>query len=157
MVAIHYEGMMCQAYLILYDRQKAEQIVQEACARFLASKKEIKSPLAWLHTTVKNLACALKKDDFKTTSLTGVPDLESKLLNPLDNLLNRETKELIRKAVLTLPDIYRNAVLLYYYDGKSAAESAKLLGISVAAFLSRLYRARKYLFGRLGGYRRDAI
>jgi len=157
MIANHYNGLMCQAYYILHDRPKAEDIVQEACELFLTSKNAIENPAAWLFTTVRNLACALKKSDSRTISLEGIPNLESKLLNPLDNLLDKENKELVRKAVLMLPDEYRNAVMLFYFDGRSTEEAANLLKINKMTFLSRLYRARKYLYGLLGGNRRDAL
>ena len=155
-VANYNNGLMCQAYYILHDRQKAEDVVQEACELFLLSEKEIKNLTAWLYTTVKNLACALKNIDSKTISLGGVHNLESKLLNPLDELLNKETRKLINNTIGMLPDIYSNAVMLYYFDGKSAEEAAKLLGVNKATFLSRLHRARKYLYGLLAGNRRDA-
>lgn len=156
-MANHYNGLICQAYYILHDRQKAEDIVQEACELFLTSKKEMDNPAGWLHITVKNLACALKNSDSKVISLEAIPDRGSKLLDPLDNLLDKETKELLHKAIWTLPDIYRSAIMLYYFDGKSAEEAAKLLEIGTATFLSRLYRARRYLYGLLGGHRRDAL
>lgn len=156
-VSNHYEGMMCKAYMILHDRQKAEQVVQEACELFLSSKEVIYNPPAWLHKTVKNLACALKKSDSQTISLERVHDVESKLLNPLDSLLDKENTELIRQAIRSLPDIYRDAVMLYYFDGKSTKEAANLQEVNIKTFLSRLHRARRLLYGLLGGYRRDAL
>jgi RNA polymerase sigma factor (sigma-70 family) len=149
--ASHSNRLMCQALNILRDRMKADEVVQEARELFLLSRKEIKNPAAWLHTTVKNLACALKNRESKAISLERILDPESKSLTPLDCLLDKETKERVRNVVSKLPDIYRDAVMLYYFDGKSAEEAANLLGINVKTFLSRLHRARKYLFGLLGG------
>jgi RNA polymerase sigma-70 factor (ECF subfamily) len=145
------DGLTLLARNGLRDRTKAGEVVQEARELFVLSKEEIKNPAAWLYIVVRNLVSARKKIDSKTISLERIPDLESKLLNPLEYLLDRETKERVRKAVSELPDIYRDAVKLYYDDGRSAEEAANLLGIKKMTFLSRLDRARMYLFGLLGG------
>jgi RNA polymerase sigma-70 factor (ECF subfamily) len=106
---------------------------------------------------VKHLAYDLKKNDSKTISLESMLGFRSKLLDPSDNLLDKETKEWVRRAVSELPDIYRSVVMLYYFDGKSAKEAAKLQGISIATFLSRLHRARKYLYALLAGLGEDTL
>lgn len=149
-VADLHNRLMLRARSILRDKTKAKEVVDEAGELFVLSKEEIKEPAAWLYKVVTRLACALKNSD-KAISLERAPDPESKSLTPLAYLLDKETKERVRKAVSELPDIYRDAIMLYYFDGKSAAEAAKLIGISTAAFLSRLHRARRCLFGLLGG------
>jgi len=135
---------------ILHNKTKADEVVEEARELFVLSKTEITNPAAWLYRVVRNSALAQKNINSKTISLEGIQDRESKSLTPLDYLLKKETKKRVRKAVSELPDIYRDAIMLYYFDGKSAEEAAKLLGIGTKTFLSRLHRARKYLFGPLG-------
>jgi RNA polymerase sigma-70 factor (ECF subfamily) len=136
---------------ILKNQTKASEIVEGVREPFVFSKEEIKNPVAWLRKVVRNSAYARKKIDSKTVSLNEIPDRESKSPTPLACLLAKETKERLCKAISELPDIYRDAIRLYYFDGKSAVEAAKLLGIIVSNFLSRLHRARIYLFGLLGG------
>jgi len=48
----------------------------------------------------------------------------------------------IREIVESLPDIYREAVLLTDYQGLNQVEAARLLGISISGFKSRVQRAR---------------
>lgn len=54
-------------------------------------------------------------------------------------------------AVRTLPHRYRDAVSLYYLEGYTADEVARLLGISPAAVRKRLDRARDMLKTGLKG------
>ena len=54
-------------------------------------------------------------------------------------------------AVMTLPQKYREAVYLHYYEGYSVREIAKLLGRSEAAVSAHLSRGRKSLRTTLGG------
>jgi RNA polymerase sigma-70 factor (ECF subfamily) len=61
--------------------------------------------------------------------------------NDLDNLA---------KAVLKLPNIYKDALKLKYVQGFSNAEIAGMLGISEAALRKRLERARRMLEEILG-------
>ena len=51
----------------------------------------------------------------------------------------------VLEAVLNLPEKYRGAVHLHYYEGFSVQETAKILGLSVPAVKMRLKRAREAL------------
>lgn len=58
--------------------------------------------------------------------------------------IENEKKELF-DAVMKLPAKYRVVVHLYYYEGYSCAEIAKLLSISSSSVQTRLQRARNKL------------
>ena len=49
------------------------------------------------------------------------------------------------QLVMSLPEKYRTALYLFYYEGYSTAEIAKLLHILPATVRSRLDRGRKQL------------
>jgi RNA polymerase sigma-70 factor (ECF subfamily) len=51
----------------------------------------------------------------------------------------------LRAALEKLPQEYRVALMLYYFDGKSAGSVAEVLGTSEQAIYMRLSRARKIL------------
>jgi RNA polymerase sigma-70 factor (ECF subfamily) len=53
------------------------------------------------------------------------------------------------EAIETLPDGQRQAVVLYYFQGCSAAEIAEYLGRSTAAVAGLLHRGLKELRRRL--------
>lgn len=54
-------------------------------------------------------------------------------------------EDLMALAVEDLPEIYREALYLYYYEGYSGQEASKMLGITESAFWSRLKRGRETL------------
>jgi RNA polymerase sigma factor (sigma-70 family) len=60
-----------------------------------------------------------------------------------------EHRRLLR-AVEELPEAYRTAVMLYYYDDLTYRELAALLGVSPATVNARLTKARQILRERLG-------
>jgi RNA polymerase sigma-70 factor (ECF subfamily) len=83
----------------------------------------------------------------------ALPETES----PDERAESRETGEVLRAALATLPANYREVLLLKDVEGLSAEEVADVLGEKVPAVKSRLHRARlelrKLLTGVLGGER----
>ncbi len=57
----------------------------------------------------------------------------------------------VLEAVLALPRRYRDAVYLHYYEGYSAADTARILRRNVNTVYTLLSRARQLLSQRLGG------
>lgn len=57
----------------------------------------------------------------------------------------------VRSAVLALPGIYREAVVLHYYKGMSIREMAQCLHLPVSSVSTRLRRARMLLGKTLKG------
>ncbi len=57
----------------------------------------------------------------------------------------------VLQAVLSLPEKYRIAIYLHYYEGYSAAEIAEMTGRSAAAVGQHLSRGRAKLRKMLGG------
>ncbi len=75
---------------------------------------------------------------------------------PLEELIelpdetSGDSREVLR-AVLELPDKYREVVYLHYFEGYTAPEIAGLMRKNVNTVYSLLARAKKLLRGRLGG------
>ncbi|HKW25355.1 MAG TPA: sigma-70 family RNA polymerase sigma factor [Terriglobales bacterium] len=67
----------------------------------------------------------------------------------LAGLGSRETVEQVRRAVLALPAVYREAVILCELHELGYAEAAQVLGCPVGTVRSRLHRARELLAPRL--------
>lgn len=55
----------------------------------------------------------------------------------------------VREAVMSLPETYASPLVLRYAEGLSYIEIAEVLGITVPALKSRLFRARNMLVERL--------
>ncbi len=82
-----------------------------------------------------------------STVLSGVPSGQGETIQ--ESLERAQTAELLREAILTLPDHYREPVTLCDLEGKSYGEAAALLGCPVGTVRSRLNRARSILLDKL--------
>ena len=101
---------------------------------------------AWLIRVTLNACKDLVKSFFRSRT---VP-LEELLDQPAP--LSEERREVL-EAVLDLPQKYRDAVYLHYYEGYTAAEIGKLLGKNTNTVYTLLTRARGQLRKTLGGDR----
>lgn len=68
---------------------------------------------------------------------------------PLDDLTRAETIEGVRRAVLSLPERYREVVVLCELQELSYGETAEVLGCAIGTVRSRLHRARALLLAKL--------
>lgn len=126
------------AYQNLFNRQDAEDIMQEVFLSLLKSGKEFESSehlKAWLIKVTVNKCIDLKKSFWRrnTASLNEALDLCS----PQETQSLEELKQLSKAQ--------RNIIYLYYYEGYNISEIAKILGENVNTVNSRLQRARKKL------------
>ena len=69
--------------------------------------------------------------------------------SPLDDLTRAESIESVRKAVLSLPERYREVVVLCELQEMSYGEAAEVLGCAIGTVRSRLHRARALLLNKL--------
>lgn len=76
-------------------------------------------------------------------------------VGPLDDLARTETIESVRRAVLALPERYREVVVLCDLQELSYGETAEILGCAVGTVRSRLHRARALLTNKLRPARQD--
>jgi RNA polymerase sigma-70 factor (ECF subfamily) len=66
-----------------------------------------------------------------------------------DGVAQLEMAEIVRAQVLRLPDRYRTAMVLYYFQEQNVAETARILGVRVGTLKGRLHRGRQLLERRL--------
>jgi RNA polymerase sigma factor (sigma-70 family) len=63
---------------------------------------------------------------------------------------SREELDALERAIHELPEDMRNPLILTALEGRSQAETAELLGITLKAVGMRVYRARKLLLEKMG-------
>ena len=144
-----YERNVDTVYRICYsylkNKSDAEDIVQETFIRLL--RKEIKfenynHEKAWLIVTASNLC----KNSLKSW--------KSKVDNIEDyNLTNQNEENNIDETlhiVLNLPNKYKTTIYLYYYEGYSSIEIAKITGKKESTVRSQLKRGREILKVKIG-------
>ncbi len=112
---------------------------------------------SWLFGIVRHLSLSRlrKKRRLREISLEDAMeksgfDISDSGPGPQEALENRETRELVWKAIMELKDEFREVVVLKYFQDMSYREIANSLGIPEGAVMSRLYYARLSLKKKLG-------
>ena len=149
--AIERYGDMVRRLCLVHLKNPAdtEDIFQNVFLKYVLSPVVFESPeheKAWLIRVTINACKDLVKSFFRSRT---VP-LEELLDQPAP--LSEERREVL-EAVLALPQKYRDAVYLHYYEGYTAAEIGKLLGKNTNTVYTLLTRAREQLRNTLGGDR----
>lgn len=145
-----YERNVDTVYRICYSYLKnktdAEDMVQETFIRLL--RKEIKfenynHEKAWLIVTASNLCKnSLKSWKNKIENIEDYSSIKSKEEKDIDETLH---------IVLELPNKYKTTIYLYYYEGYSSLEIAKITGKKESTIRSQLKRGREILKVKIGG------
>lgn len=138
-------------YWLCRDRALAEDVVQETLLRAwrsLDSLGDDKSARPWLLTIARReLARVFERKRLPIVDLDVANEAEPDALAVND----RHEVEEMRRAILQLEVIHREPLVLQVLLGYSTEEIAQHLEISVAAVLTRLFRARQVLRQRLLG------
>ncbi|MBD5135219.1 MAG: RNA polymerase sigma factor [Lachnospiraceae bacterium] len=135
------DAMFRLAYSIVLNQQDAEDIVSEAVLKgysHLEDLKNAKKMKAWLFQILVNESKACLK---KRSRMDLVED--SSLFE--DNGDNKENNYDLLEFVCRLDDIYKEVVILYYFEDFNVKEIANILDISEGTIKSRLSRARAKL------------
>ena len=121
----------------------AQDVTQEVFMRLLESSnifKDSQHLKAWLIRVTINLCHdEYKKNQKITDAYTEIRD---------EAVFNESP---VAEAVNSLPENYRNAIYLHYYEGYTAKEIGKILGAKENTVLSWLSRARQKLKEELAG------
>ena len=134
-------------YVRLQNVQDAEDVVQEVFYQYLKSLPDFQSQeheKAWFIRVTINACRDFFKDFFRSHMV------------PLEELIHQQ-EELtpdnseVLEAVLSLPEKYREAVYLYYYEGYTAVEIAHILKKNKNTVYTLLTRSKQLLRERLGG------
>jgi RNA polymerase sigma-70 factor (ECF subfamily) len=133
------------AFWLARDRALAEDVVQETMIRAWKAQDSLLDEGAakpWFLTIIRReYARSFERKRFVTVDVEELIAKEEPMLAASDD---QELMEL-RAAIFKLPDEYREPLVLQVLMGHSTAEIAAELGLSNAAVLTRLFRARKQL------------
>lgn len=130
----------------------AEEMAQEAfllCFRKLRQWRREAEFSTWLFA----LAINLYRSRSRRYRPKIVDDDQLELLATTDptekELLREERDAVVRRAVTHLPEIYRESMIMYYFEGQDLATAARRLGLPEGTVKARLFRGRKILRERL--------
>jgi RNA polymerase sigma-70 factor (sigma-E family) len=133
LVAREYAPMLRLAVLIVDDEGDAEEVVQEAFAAVHERWDRLDRPGGYLRGCVVNRARDVLRRRYRAARFRrSAPSRHEPAELGADHLLD---------ALDTLTPTRRAAVVLRYYEGRSEAEIAELLGVRPGTVKSMLHRA----------------
>ncbi len=159
LVTYYHASVYNLAYGILSDAADAADVTQEV---FLCAFKGIRgfrrgsSLKTWLYRISVRQALNHRRWCWRhhrdQVSIDAGPeenDLSMHLTdaepNPFEQLAARETQAVVRKALSTVPTLFRSAVILRDLEGLSYEEIAEIMEVSVGTVKSRILRGRRLL------------
>jgi RNA polymerase sigma-70 factor (sigma-E family) len=130
--AERYDDMVRVAFLMVGDNAVAEELVQDAFARVHQRWARIDNPRAYLHVAVLNTA----RNELRRRSLR-----RRRPFDPRPDAQTDQASVELLDALGVLSARQRAVVVLRFYEGRSEAEIADLLGVRPGTVKSLLHRA----------------
>jgi len=131
------------AYSILLDRNLAEDAAQQAFVKACEKLENLRRAdrfAAWLTQICRNTAYQLARD--RRRSMPAPPVQVTYVETPA---LDGPDLNLVKEAVDQLAPMYREIVVLHYYNRMDYRQIAATLGIAGHTVRGRLFRARKQI------------
>lgn len=142
----HMKTVYKVCYSYLGNAADAEDATQQVFMKLLDAPRSFSGEgheRAWLIVCAQNYC----KDVLKSAARTRRADMPEDVADVHAHADVDETLD----VVLALPEIYRECIYLYYYEGYSTAEIATICGAPASTIRNRLADARKMLKVALGG------
>lgn len=159
-VARYKEQLINYVYTFVGDKSDAEDIVQDTFVkiyRFKQSYKNIAKFSTWIYTVAGNLAKSelrkRKRQQLYPISSLGNGDKEFEAvetrINSDEMTDSSVKKDLIKRAIQTLPEHYQEVIRMREIDNMSYEEIADLTRLPIGTVRSRISRARIRLQNKL--------
>jgi RNA polymerase sigma-70 factor (sigma-E family) len=145
-----YSEMVGLAGLLLNDRGAAEEVVQDAFAKYHLARHRIQDPerqVSYLRSIVCNLARGRLRRWGIERRLRPVPEPEA--APATDAALAQHQRDTVAAALAALPRRQRECVVLRYWLDLPEREIAATLGIAAGSVKSHLHRGLAALESRL--------
>jgi len=142
----HYDVLYRYAFRLSGNPADAEDLTQQCFLTAHRKLRQLRDPAAargWLFQILRNIFLKLCRKRFPVSACdtnfeigqiidAGPPDV------PFDI-------ERLQQRLLELPENYRVALLMFYFEGKTYNQIAMELGIAPGTVMSRLSRAKAHL------------
>ena len=159
----HLDALFGYAMALTRDLTEAEDLVQETYLRAGSAsyRSDVNSNLkAWLFVIMRNAwlnQMRHRNNGPRFVDLeTGEQSIDELQENPHVVYLRKLEREQVREAIESLPDAYREIVVLRDIEGFTYQEIATVLHCPAGTVMSRLGRARGKLRTLLSGWRTRA-
>jgi RNA polymerase sigma-70 factor (ECF subfamily) len=140
------------AYRFCRDRGRAEDMAQEAFLRAYRALRTWRKDAAfstWLYAVATNLyRSELRRMPARTVALDELFELADLRDGHAD--LEKEYRDrALRRTVASLPQKYREVLILFYFHDMDISTAARSLNVPEGTFKARLFRAREVLKDKL--------
>ena len=159
-VSRHKQKVLAVAQRITNSREDAEDVTQESFHKaflHLDDFEEKSRFSTWLTRIAMNEAFMVlrrRREGIEVSPVSPDDDVRSspevfvdQSPDPEESCWQRERTDLLIKAINRLGPKIRSTILLRDIEERSVAETAKILGTSVAAVKARVFRGRRELSG----------
>ncbi|MGN6574734.1 MAG: SigE family RNA polymerase sigma factor [Nocardioides sp.] len=146
-----FAGVARAAYLVVHDRQRAEDLAQEAFTQLYVHWRKVsryERPDAWVRRVAIRAGVRDARRERVRPALERSGSPSPSYDDPLD-------LDLVR-AIRALPPRQRAAVTLFYLEDRPTNEVADILGCSESTVKVHLFKARRRLSELLGEEIHDA-
>lgn len=163
LIQLHQNTVVGTVAKMLGNASEAEDIAQQVFVRLWKSapRYEVKAKFTtFLYTIVRNLVFNESRrkqrrkehsiEEQEENTFTQIPD--QKTASPDNDVLASELQAQVTKAIESLPEKQRMAVILRRYENMPYEQIADVLELSVSAVKSQLFRARTSLRELLSHY-----
>ena len=138
---------------LLRDPDQAEDAAQESLVRVwkaLAKYDQRASLSTWIYTITRNrcLTAIERRRELDSLSDPGV-EYEAEAAQAVGPDAEQDHLAVLRELVDALPERFRRVLTLFYYEERSVAEVAQMLGLPEGTVKTNLHRARAALGERL--------
>lgn len=132
-------------YFYLGDLHKAEDVCQDVFVRLITTNPDLVpgKEKAWLLKVALNRCKDLWRSGWAKRVVLGSPAFE--LVPAPDDISAREEEADMMNAIHQLPAVFKEVILLHYYQGFGVADIANILSLPEGTISSRLSRGRKKL------------
>ena len=134
------------AFSSLRNREEAEDVVQESFARVWerVDSVDFAKAKSYLFTTAHHTMVDEVRQRLRTSDIEEMATLSDPKGIPYPDV-----NDILHKALATLPEAQRNAILLRDYEGYSYQEIGDITGMSEAQVKVNIFRARTALKNKL--------
>jgi RNA polymerase sigma-70 factor (ECF subfamily) len=108
---------------------------------------------AWLLKILNHVIADDSRREIRRTELAPIYTTEDKILNehpcaspgPFETIVNQQSEHQMIAMIKSLPDTFRDIILLRDVEGLSYQEIGDILGLAKGTVMSRLSRGRRHL------------
>lgn len=162
LVGLYQDKLFHMAYRMLYNRQEAEDVVQETFLRVYKNLERYDESLkfsTWIYRIATNLCIdrlrkrkpsySLDAESTDHEGLDGYSMIPSDDRTPESELLLSETQRIIHDSIDSLPPKYKTIMMLRYIQEMSLQEIGDVLDMPVTTIKTRVHRGREFLRKKL--------